>query len=113
MDDGADLDVVGAIREIVLPLMDPKLKLNITIIIIQLLNLKALFGGLLGEYPNMHLVNFINIGKSFYYLRVRKNAIRLRLFLLFLSREQNLRLTKLVSFRRKVHCSFQEVTIEG
>ena len=62
---------------------------------IQLLNLKELFGGLPGYDSNLHLVNFISICKSFDNLRVRKNTIRLRLFPLPLSGEEMIWLNEL------------------
>ena len=54
---------------------------------IQLLNLKGLFGGIPGDDPNLHLVNFVTICKSFDNPGVGQNTVRLRLFPLSLSRE--------------------------
>lgn len=64
-DDYADLDGASATRAIIPPLLAPEVKFNIISMMIQLLNLKGLFGGLLGDEPNIYLVQFINICKLF------------------------------------------------
>ncbi|PHT53113.1 hypothetical protein CQW23_07575 [Capsicum baccatum] len=64
-DDDDDLDGAGATGVIIPPPLAPGSKFNITITMIQLLQLKGLFGGLAGDDPNMHLINFISICKSF------------------------------------------------
>lgn len=76
----ADLDGAHATRTIIPLELALGLKFNITSTMIQLLKLKVLFSGLPRVDPNMHLVNFMNICKSFDYPRVGKNAISLRLF---------------------------------
>lgn len=68
----------------------PGAKLNITSTMIQLLNLKGLFGGLPGDDPNLYLVNYVTICKSFDNTGVVQNAIRLSLFPLSLSGEATL-----------------------
>ncbi|PHT28016.1 hypothetical protein CQW23_32386 [Capsicum baccatum] len=64
-DDDDDLDGAGATRAIILPPLAPGPKFNITSTMIQLLKLKGLFGGLAGDDPNKHLINFISTCKSF------------------------------------------------
>ncbi|PHT49293.1 hypothetical protein CQW23_13501 [Capsicum baccatum] len=77
-----DDDLVGASATgaIIPPPLAPGAKFNITSTMIQLLQLKGLFGGLAGDDPNMHLINFISTCKAFDNLGVGQNAIRLRLF---------------------------------
>ncbi|PHT29159.1 hypothetical protein CQW23_31244 [Capsicum baccatum] len=65
-DDYNDLDVAGDTRSIIPPPLAPGAKFNITSTMIQLLQLKGLFGGLAGDDPNMHLINFISTYKSFH-----------------------------------------------
>lgn len=64
-DTNVDLDRVGAARTIVIPPLALGMMFNITSMMIQMLNLMGLFGRLCGDDPNMHLVNFKNIYKSF------------------------------------------------
>ena len=85
--DEDNLDGDGATGAIILPPLAPGVKFNITSTMIQLLNLKGLFGGLPGDDPNLHLVNFISICKSFDNPGVRQNVIHLILFPLSLSGE--------------------------
>ncbi|PHT48304.1 Acidic endochitinase [Capsicum baccatum] len=89
-DDDDDLDGAGATGSIIPPPLAPGAKFNITSTMIQLLQLKRLFCGLAGDDPNMHLINFISICKSFDNPSVGQNAIRLRLFPLSLSGEATL-----------------------
>ncbi|PHT40106.1 hypothetical protein CQW23_18960 [Capsicum baccatum] len=89
-DDDDDLDGAGATGAIIPLPLAPGAKFNITSTMIQLVQLKGLFGGLEGDDPNMHLINFISTCKSFDNPGVGQNAIRLRLFPLSLSGEATL-----------------------
>ncbi|PHT27732.1 hypothetical protein CQW23_32670 [Capsicum baccatum] len=63
-DDDDNLDGAGS-TAIIPPPLAPGAKFNITSTMIQLLQLKGLFGGLAGDDQNMHLVNFISTCKAF------------------------------------------------
>ncbi|PHT37289.1 hypothetical protein CQW23_24989 [Capsicum baccatum] len=63
-DDDDDMDGSGATGAIIPPPLAPEAMFNIIITMIQLLQLKGLFGGLAGDDPNMHLINFITTCKS-------------------------------------------------
>ncbi|PHT31642.1 hypothetical protein CQW23_27979 [Capsicum baccatum] len=64
-DEDDDLDGAGATGTIIPSPLAPGAKFNITSTMIQLLQLKGLFGGLAGDDPNMHLINFISTCKAF------------------------------------------------
>lgn len=85
----------SAIGAIIPPPLPPGEKFSITSTMIQLMNLKGLFGGLHRNDLNMNLVNFITICKSFDNPGVFQNANRLRLFPLSLSGEAKIWLSKL------------------
>ncbi|PHT52942.1 hypothetical protein CQW23_07404 [Capsicum baccatum] len=89
-DDDDDMDGVGATGSIIPPPLANGDKFNITSTMIQLLQLKGLFGGLAGDDPNMHLINFISTCKSFDNPGIGQNAIWLHLFPLSLSGEATL-----------------------
>ncbi|PHT58677.1 hypothetical protein CQW23_01040 [Capsicum baccatum] len=74
-DDDDDIDGAGATKAIIPLPLAPGAKFNITSTKIQLLQLKGLFGGLAGDDPNMHLINFISTCKSFDNPGVGQNAI--------------------------------------
>ncbi|PHT40658.1 hypothetical protein CQW23_19512 [Capsicum baccatum] len=88
--DDNDLDGAGAIGAIIHPPLAPGAKFNIISTMIQLFQLKGLFGGVAGDDPNMHLIKFISTCKSFDNPGIGQNAIRLRLFPLSLSGEATL-----------------------
>ncbi|PHT40482.1 hypothetical protein CQW23_19336 [Capsicum baccatum] len=64
-DNDDDLDGAGATRAIIPPPLAPRAKFNFTSTMIQLLQLKGLFGGLGDDDPNMYLINFISTCKAF------------------------------------------------
>ncbi|PHT30167.1 hypothetical protein CQW23_30243 [Capsicum baccatum] len=74
-DDDDYLDGAGATGAIIPPPLAPGSKFNITSTMIQLLQLKGLFGGLAGDDLNMHLINFISTYKSFDNPGIGQNAI--------------------------------------
>ena len=62
-EDHVDLDVAGAIGVIVLPALPLGVKFTITSTLIQLLKLKGMFRGVVGDDANQHLMNFVAICK--------------------------------------------------
>ncbi|PHT40521.1 hypothetical protein CQW23_19375 [Capsicum baccatum] len=99
-DDDDDLDGAGATGAIIPPPLAPRAKFNITSTMIQLLQLKRLFGRLAGDDQNMHLINFISTCKAFDNPGVGQNMIRLRLFPLSLSRERAQLRDEISNFRQ-------------
>ncbi|KAK4706987.1 hypothetical protein R3W88_033459 [Solanum pinnatisectum] len=87
-EDDADLDGAGATVAIMLPPLPPDVKFTITSTMIQLLNLKGMFRGAASDDANKHLMNFVTICKSQEIPGVNQTAMRLRLFLLSLTREK-------------------------
>lgn len=63
-EDDVDLDGSGATGAIVLPTLPPGVKFTITSTMIQLLNLKRIFRGAVGDDLNHHLMKLMEIGKS-------------------------------------------------
>ncbi|KAK4710004.1 hypothetical protein R3W88_004517 [Solanum pinnatisectum] len=63
-EDDLDLDRAGAIGAIVLLALPPGVKFTITSTMIQLLNLKGMFRGAVGDDANQYLMNFVAICKS-------------------------------------------------
>lgn len=96
-EDKIEIDGAGATGAIIPLPLAPRAKFNITSTMIQLLHLKGLFGGLVGDNPNMYLVNFITICKSFDNLGVGQNTIHIRLFSLSLFGKATLWLNELTS----------------
>ncbi|KAF3628872.1 hypothetical protein FXO38_27989 [Capsicum annuum] len=86
-DDDDDLDGAGATGDIIPPPLSPGTKFNITSTMIQLVQLKGLFGGLVGYDLNMYLVNFVSTCMAFNNPGVGQNTIRLCVFPLSLSEE--------------------------
>ncbi|KAH0722488.1 hypothetical protein KY285_005015 [Solanum tuberosum] len=80
-EDDLDLDGVGATGAIVLPILPLSVKFTITSIMIQLLNLKGMFRGVVGDDANKYLMNIVAICKSHEILGVSQTAMRQRLFL--------------------------------
>ncbi|KAH0709556.1 hypothetical protein KY284_010983 [Solanum tuberosum] len=50
---------------------------DITSTMTQMLNMKGLFGGASRDHSNLHLINFLDIFKTYRLLQVRQNVIRL------------------------------------
>ncbi|KAF3659204.1 hypothetical protein FXO38_12802 [Capsicum annuum] len=75
VDDDDDMDEAGATSVIIPPPLAPGEKFNIISTMIQLLNLKGLFGGVLEDDPNLHLVNFLTICNSFDNLGLPNEAL--------------------------------------
>ncbi|KAH0661572.1 hypothetical protein KY284_026503 [Solanum tuberosum] len=88
VEDDLDLDGAGATGAIVLPTLPPGVIFKITSTMIQLLNLKDMFMGAVGDDANQHLMNFVAIWKSQEIPVVRQTTMRLRLFP-FVERQQN------------------------
>lgn len=79
-DNDGNLESLGAIRSIVLPLLPFGVKFTIMSIMLQMLNLKGLFSEAASKDANQHLMNFIAICKSSEVPGVSQAAICLHLF---------------------------------
>ncbi|KAF3672677.1 hypothetical protein FXO37_07403 [Capsicum annuum] len=87
IDDKEDMGYVEPTETgaIVLPILLPGIKFDITSVMIQLLTLKGMFVGLPIDDANLHLTNFLVICNS--YTDLGQEALRLRCFPFYLTRE--------------------------
>lgn len=83
-EDDLELDGLGAIGAILLPVFQLGVKFSITRTMIQLLNLKGIVKGTPGKDANYHLMNFVTTCKLAEILEVSQTVMRLRLLVLFL-----------------------------